>query len=109
MKVLSISHEFEDSRVDSVGFDHAMTMLEYDVVLFWPGSVGSSYDAAKSFQGRTSLSESGSFRLRDDVSRRQSEFRQFMKLGRTLVLMVPRPESWNIDTGEREYSGTGRN
>lgn len=109
VKVLAIGHEFHDERIPGVGFRHPVTVLEYDAVVWWPGSVRAEYETAGKFQGRPSLSDSESFQLRDDASRRLGEFRQFLKLGRSLVLVVPRPESWNMDTGKREYSGTGRN
>jgi hypothetical protein len=109
VKVLAIGHEFHDERIASVNFRHPVTALEYDAVIWWPGSVRTAYEAAGMFQGRPSLPDSASFQLRDDASRRLGEFRQLLKLGRTLILVVPRPESWNMDTGKREYSGTGRN
>lgn len=58
-------------------------------MVWWPGSVRAGYDPpGGSRAGRRYPTPSRS-KLRDDASRRLGEFRQFLKLGRTLVMVVP--------------------
>ena len=55
------------------------------------------------------LSEDASVRFQADVKRRRTEFAQFVSSGRSLIV-ISRPEiAAYCATGEKKYSGTGRN
>ena len=61
------------------------------------------------YRGERCLDENDSVRALRDMQRRRDEMRRLLSLGRTLVLFMPPRERWYVDTGRREYSGTGRN
>jgi hypothetical protein len=61
------------------------------------------------YRGRLSLSDRGTTRIVEDISRRRNELKTLLDVGGTLVLFLPAPDSWYVDTGKREHSGTGRN
>ena len=110
MKVLALGHDFLDNRVVSVQFNNPQTILEFDAVVWWPTGLTVPYSTGmSSFQGKPRLNENNSFRLREDVARRRHEFLEFLRLGRTLVVVVPAPSSWWVDSGKKTHSGTGRN
>jgi hypothetical protein len=61
------------------------------------------------FQGKPALSDDRSFRLREAADHWRRELSNAFRAGKTIfVLLAPLQEVF-IDTGRREYSGTGRN
>src|SRR4051794_23307758 len=59
--------------------------------------------------GVPSLGDNESARIREDVRRRKGELVELLKLGKALVIVVPPPQRCYLQTGRKEYSGTGRN
>lgn len=95
---------------DSYSFGSSVSLFDYDVVFWDPKASLEGYRAqATSFQGRTRLSESRSAAIVRDVARRRAEFKEFVELGRCLVVFLPGDTAVFIDSGERRYSGTGKN
>lgn len=111
LRAASIGYSFYDSRVRDMTFSSKQTLLGRDVVLLrLAGLVDAYMDYGfDTYKGRTSLSDYGSVRVVEDITRRRRELEALLELGGTLVLFLPAPNSWYIDTGQREYSGTGRN
>ena len=89
--------------------DHSV--FDFDVVIWDPEVTFASYVGpyADYFQGLPSFSDDASVRLMSDVLRRRKEFAEFLKSGRTLVVIARSAQECYIDTGKRTFSGTGRN
>jgi hypothetical protein len=93
-------------------FASDVSVFDYDVVIWDPEesmrryAYGSYYDR---YKGLPSLSEDDSVRLTADAARRRREFVEFINAGRSLIVIVRPPQECYIDTGQRNYSGTGRN
>ena len=98
--------ETDDTR-DSFGSD--ISVFDYDVVIWDPAASIRTYHYYESYQGLPSLSDSESARLKADVQRRHAEFADFVKSGRTLIVIVSPPQTVYAATGEVQTSGTGRN
>lgn len=96
-----------------------LSVFDYDIAIWDPAvsfnfyvehpsrSLTESYN--KHYRGLPSLSEYASVLIQADAARRRKEFTEFLAMGRTLVVMARPPQRCYIDTGERKYSGTGRN
>jgi hypothetical protein len=81
--------------------------LDADAIVVRPTFAGlTSYE---SYQGRRTLAEHDSFRVQSVVSNWSNKITNALNAGKTLVFLLPPLESVNVDTGERSYSGTGRN
>src|SRR5260221_13391229 len=107
---ISLDFRFADARVVSADYGSTITLLDYDLAIWNPASLLNAYTrGASDFQGLVSLSEAESFEIKRDVARRREEMIRFLGLGKTLVIVVYSPVTWCVDTGERKYSGTGRN
>ena len=110
LRAASLGYSFHDPRVRDMSFSSNETLLGRDVVLLRPALLQRAYWAGyERYLGRPSLDAHASVRIGDDVGRRRRELNTLLEVGGTLVLFLPAPDSWYIDTGEREYSGTGRN
>lgn len=112
LTVIALDWPTADPRVESVSYGSRTTLLGYDIALWSPTNLLTRYRRGRehsTFQGLPDLSEDNSFAIKRDVSRRREEMMRFLNLGKTLVVELPAPTTWYVDSGEREYSGTGRN
>ena len=111
LRTASIGRTFDDPRVADLKFKSTDTLLDRDVVLLNPSGLPNEYSTGlhSTYQGARSISEYDSPRMEADVARRKREIRALLERGGTLAVFLPPPEHWYIDTGERQYSGTGRN
>jgi hypothetical protein len=112
MRILSLDFDplYGDENVRAhFGSDHSV--FDFDMVIWDPQASFSHYISSYDnyFQGLPSLSEHTSVRIKADASRRRAEFVDFINSGRTLVVITRPQQVCYVDTGERSYSGTGRN
>jgi len=107
-KILTIGFELASADTQYAGFRSKMSLLDWDIVLFKPEiSEFSSY--GDFYQGKPSLSDSASFQLKECCEHWRREIKQAVDTGKTVVIFLPALHEVYIDTGERSYSGTGRN
>ncbi|NKZ10824.1 hypothetical protein HGA11_07515 [Mycolicibacterium septicum DSM 44393] len=104
-----------DDAVEAT-FSSTISMFEFDIVIWNPLRSIATYNTmeeyafrARSFEGRRWLSSHDSAEIKRDVARRKSEIVDFLQLGRTLVVFLPGDLTVAVETGEKRYSGTGRN
>lgn len=110
MRVLSLDCDLDLPDADLYPFGSSLSLFDYDVVMWSPSRSMQRYKTyAHTYNGLPSLSQTQSPALRRDVTRRRHEFAEFLRLGRVLVVFVPGETAVYIDTGKRQYSGTGRN
>jgi hypothetical protein len=88
------------------------SVFDFDVVVWDPAQTLRTYLTPvyhSQYRGLPSFDEARSIRIQADIRRRHKEFVDFINTGRTLVVIVRSPQQAYIDSGKREYSGTGRN
>lgn len=108
-QIVTIGCELASDNVNLVSFRSKSSLLDFDIVLFRPDisdffSYGKEY-----FQGKPSLSDTQSFQLREYCEHWRRELKEAVLAGKTAFVFLPELTSVYIDTGERSYSGTGRN
>lgn len=110
MKILSLGYEFDHDHpsIEESTFRSGDSLFDFDVILWNPNNLIWEY-SAKEYRGCKSLDDNDSVRLMEDVKRVKTEMAEMLKMGRTIIIFTPEPEKYYIDTGRREYSGTGRN
>jgi hypothetical protein len=75
-------------------------------VIWRPENLLNHYKKTDDYRGDTCLDDSGSAEYRRDLERRTRDMREFLELGRTLVILLPPPRQFYIATGERRNDGT---
>ncbi|MBN9151527.1 MAG: hypothetical protein J0H56_08925 [Micrococcales bacterium] len=111
-RVLALDYEplFGDSDDMRSSFGSDTSCFDFDIVLWDPAASFASYaDYAEDYQGLPALSDAQSAKIKADVARRRVEFAEFVKSGRTLIVVVAPPQECYVATGEVRTSGTGRN
>lgn len=107
-RILTIGFELASSDTQVAGFDSKMSLLDWDIILFKPLiSDFSSY--GDYYQGKRSLSDSLSFHLKECCAHWRREIKQAIEAGKTVLVYLSPLDEVFVDTGQRSYSGTGRN
>lgn len=95
-----------------VSFGARQSFIDFDAVLVDMEEVTPEFYSAyggQTYRGKRSFGEDSSFRLRDTFSRRAAESQTLLAAGKTLLLVLRPNTEFYVDTGDRQYSGTGRN
>lgn len=108
-KMLSIQCEIPGGFSEFVGYDSGVSLLDWDIILFKPDIFELIFSHTKTYQGKPSLSESTSFRLREKTEHWRREILDAFNAGKTVIVFLSKLEEVFVDTGQRSYSGTGRN
>jgi hypothetical protein len=108
-KILTIGLDLASELTEHADFQSKTSLLDWDIVLFRPDIDGIVNHATDEYQGKASLSDTSSFRLRENCEHWRREIKQATDTGKTvLVFLAPLQEVY-VASGERSYSGTGRN
>ena len=107
-RILAIGVELASDDVKEEDFDSRVSLLDWDVVLFRP-SIDSWVAYGDQYKGKPSLSEHASFRVKEASEHWRREIKQAVELGKTIFVFLPNLMEVYVDTGDRKYSGTGRN
>lgn len=107
-RILTIGLELASPDTQYASFQSKTSLLDWDIVFFKP-QIGefTSYD--EYFQGKPSLSDSASFQLKESCEHWRREIKQAIEAGKTVIVFLPSLQEVYVDTGQRSYSGTGRN
>ena len=108
-KILTIGLELASTDTHHESFRSNISLLDWDIILFKPeiDSFVSKYD--QSFQGKPALDDSQSFHLKECCEHWRSEIKQAVEIGKTVLVFLSSLYEVHVATGERSYSGTGRN
>jgi hypothetical protein len=107
-KILTVGLQIASDQVESESFESKMSLLDWDIVLFRP-DIDDLADTEDEYKGKPSLDDSASFRLKECCEHWCREIKQAIDTGKTVIVFLAAPEEVYVDSGNREYSGTGRN
>jgi hypothetical protein len=107
-KILTVGLELASDDVTHEEFESKVSLLDWDIVLFKP-QITEFISYADQYKGKPSLNDRQSFQLKEACEHWRREIRQAVDSGKTVIVFLPPIEEVYIDTGERQYSGTGRN
>jgi hypothetical protein len=86
-----------------------ISLLDYDISVFNP-DIRSFYDYPLHYYlGKPSLNDTNSFKLKEQLSHWRREILEAIKAGKTVFLLLDELQEVYVQTGEKSYSGTGRN
>lgn len=97
-------------NVEYVSLTDNQPLADGDIVVIEPDiDPFCDYFCDSSFQGKLSLSESSSFRLKEGILHWQREITSSLAAGKTIFVFLKESQEVFVDSGQRTYSGTGRN
>lgn len=104
--VMYVGDAFPGDVVDTASFYSTQSLFDHDVVVLEPPQ---DISHSGSYQGKPSLGESASFRFTEACSHWRSEMAECLSAGKTAIIFLEAYQEFFIDSGQRSYSGTGRN
>lgn len=107
-RILTIGFALASPDTQYESFRSKTSLLDWDIVLFKP-QIGDFNSYSEYFQGKPSLSDSASFQLKESCEHWRREIKQAFETGRTVIVFLSSFEDVYVDTGQRSYTGTGRN
>lgn len=109
--IATIGYQIPGHSDQLVGFSSRTSLMDYDIIFFAPilpyyetSSAGDGY-----YQGKVCYGDSGSFKLKGDLEHWKSELTNALRAGKTVFFLLAEKDEFFVDTGQRSYSGTGRN
>lgn len=106
--IFSVGLQLPGNAAEYVSFWSNQSLLDADIIVYSPG-FNIEPDHVSYYRGKLSLGESGSFRLREQLSHWRTELKTAFEAGKTIFVYLQTPETVFVQTGQKEHSGTGRN
>nr|VFJ92978.1 MAG: hypothetical protein BECKLFY1418A_GA0070994_102736 [Candidatus Kentron sp. LFY] len=107
--VASVGYHIPDVDVEDISIKSKASLLDYDVVIFDPSIYhfyGYSYG---DYLGKPCLDDHNSFSLGEHIEHWKREILDSIKAGKNVFFMLNKEQEVYVATGEKTYSGTGRN
>jgi|SRR5271157_4005274 len=97
----------QGAGVTHLEFDSDNSLLDGDIVVFSLDL--STYSVGETFQGLPCLIDDSSFSLQRQSQHWKSELGIALEHGKTVIVHLTKVGEVSVATGEKQYSGTGRN
>lgn len=107
-RILTIGFELASPDTHYESFRSKTSLLDWDIILFKP-QINDFFSYSEYYQGKPSLGDSASFQLKESCEHWRREIKQAFETGKTVIVFLASFEEVYVDTGQRTYSGTGRN
>ena len=107
-RIMTIGFELASPDTQYESFRSKISLLDWDIILLKP-EIYNFISDGQYYQGKPSLSDSASFQLKESCEHWRREIKQAFETGKTVIVFLPSLEEVYVDTGQRTYSGTGRN
>lgn len=108
-KILTVGLELASSEATVAEFQSKMSLLDWDIFLFRPEISEFLHDYYETYKGKPCFNETASFEAKECCEHWRREIKQAVETGKTVIVFLPSLYEVYVDTGQRSYSGTGRN
>ena len=105
--ILSVGYGFPGGQGEDIELDSRRSLLDADIVVLEPAIPHKFH--THTYQGKPRLTEESSFKAKEAVAHWKSEMQAALDAGKLIIVFLAAPEEVFVDTGDRTYSGTGRN
>ncbi|CBW25935.1 conserved hypothetical protein [Halobacteriovorax marinus SJ] len=111
--IISVGFTIPFSDYDYLRFSDQKSLSDADIVVLSPAinefNNNEYFIGSTCFQGLDSLSNNQSFNLKRDTKFWQREVIEYLNSGKTIFMVMDKPQGLYVATGEKRTSGTGRN
>jgi hypothetical protein len=106
-RILSVGFQIPGGYGEYLSYKSDRSLLDADLIVFRPDV--SHFFSTESYQGLRCFSEDTSFQMRRSSEHWRAELLAALKEGKTIVVFLIQYEKFFLDSGRKQYSGTGRN
>lgn len=107
-RILTVGVDLAGEATESADFSAKTSLLDWDLIIFRP-DIEAYISRREIYKGRPSLSDGESFEIKEACEHWRREIKQAIDAGKTVFVFLSALQEIYIDTGNRQYSGTGRN
>ena len=107
--IASVGFHLTHDSVTGVNFNSHQSLIDWDIILFTPDISSLLYRDDGTYLGKQCLGDDTSFRLREACEHWRRELQEAVSSGKTVIGFLCALTEVYIATGEKEFSGTGRN
>lgn len=112
--LLGINTEFESlnyPNFDENSFTSSISILDYEAVVISTDFIRNQYKESSTspYQNKRLLSEYASSQIKQDYMIMKEQLIELLKQGKNIFVLMGNNENCYIYTGEKQYSGTGKN
>lgn len=108
-EIISVGIDLASEEVAQSEIESRQSLLDWDIVLFRPDISPFIHSYADSYQGKPCLDDTRSFNLKECLEHWRREILQAVESGKTVIVFVSDVQEVFVATGDKSYSGTGRN
>lgn len=105
-RIFTVGFELPGNDFESIEFGSDQTLLDADIVLFEP-TLG-YYHSYKDYNGKPLLDDYSSFKTKEHLDHWRVEIIAAINACKLVVVYLTKPVECYRQTGQKEYSGTGR-
>ncbi|UGA55309.1 hypothetical protein [Vibrio sp. VB16] len=106
--IVTIGFELNNDNVNHCEFNSDSSLLDFDIILFKP-DISEFISYSDMFEGKPCLTDHKSFQLKDRIQHWRREILESVDCGKTVVVFLSELTQVFIATGEKSFSGTGKN
>lgn len=108
-QMVSIGFQIPGGEIDNINFNEKSSLLDYDIILCSTGIENYIHFGYDTYNGKSSLSDDASFNLKESFNHWKNQIKDAYENGKAVIVYLDELKEFYIATGERTYSGTGRN
>jgi hypothetical protein len=105
--LLCVNISLPGKEFDYVNFLSRTSVFDSEIIVFWPSF--KDFMADTTYKGKRTFHDDKAFELREHITHWNSQLQAALREGKTVFYYLTEPEDVFLDTGNRQYSGTGRN
>ena len=107
--IASVGYDIPGVDVEDISIKSKASLLDYDVIVFNPSIYDFYGYGHEDYLGKPCLDDYNSFSLREHIDHWKREILDSIKAGKNVFFMLNKEQEVYVATGEKSYSGTGRN
>ncbi len=108
-KILTIGFSLYGDDAEYCEFGSETSLLDWDIILIQPDISEYLYGGSDYYQGKKCLSDHDSFTLKSKTDHWKREIKVAIDHGKLVIVFLEKLQEVFIATGEKQYSGTGKN
>jgi len=111
-KIIGVGFYVPSDDVDYVTFDSKASLSDFDIAIFYPSFVNTNYSRdfpSSTYLGRDKYDHDSSFKISEDSLHWANEIKSVLINGKNVYIILCPKKDFYIHTGQKQFSGTGRN
>ncbi len=106
--IVTINCKIPGSLSEYIRFESKASLWDWDIILFRPSITDYMSWDEEYYQGKPLLNDNRSFQLKDAANHWSRELAEAFRAGKTIFVQLCPLREIYVDSGKREYSGSGK-